>query len=250
LLTFVSRPTFLAPATDASIPTAPRLNRGPGDPGHVGADAIRHRPIDTRRERRARLRGMIRGSGGGVDAPPTLLAVASGRHRRHTATPLGAESRMTLRTRMSRERTRRRWRLIWRGVLVLVAAAVFAGIGYSSYRTGSLLARLDVTALQADVDRLTGDLQTLRAENSRLQGDLAQTRQTADALRRRYDADVPSGGLAGLVDLVRQRLRDGLPQDRLAEVLHEAASTRSCDGPPIRKRIGRWPGGGRRAGQG
>jgi cell division protein FtsB len=144
---------------------------------------------------------------------------------------------------MSRERTRRRWRMIWRGVLALVAAAVFAGIGYSSYRAGSLLARLDVTALQADVDRLTGDLQTLRAENARLQGDLAQTRQTADALRRRYDTDVPSGGLAALVDLVRQRLRDGLPQDRIAHVLREAASMRSCDGPAIRKRFAIQPAG-------
>lgn len=121
--------------------------------------------------------------------------------------------------------------------LWLTAIGVFLGIGYSSYQGGSMLARSEVTALEGDIRRLTAQLETARMENDRLRVELSQTRQGADALKRRYDADVPSGGLAGLVSLVRERLAAGVRDDRLAQVLRDTENARPCEGRFTRKRF-------------
>ena len=80
-------------------------------------------------------------------------------------------------------------------------------------------------------------MEGLRVDNDRLRMDLSQTRVAADGLKRRYDSDVPSGGLASLVALVRDRLGAGVREDRLAAVLKDAENTRACEGRFIRKRF-------------
>ncbi len=144
---------------------------------------------------------------------------------------------MAYRSGLSRERGRRRRRVLWRGMLWLAVAAVLGAIGYSSYRTGSTLARLEVTTAEENVARLTAELGNLRSENDRLRTDLAQTRQNADTLRRRYDADVPKGGLAEVLGLARDRLAAGVPQDRIAQVLREAEAMQPCESRVSRKRF-------------
>jgi hypothetical protein len=52
---------------------------------------------------------------------------------------------MVYRGASSRERIRRRRKVVWRALLWLTIAAGAGAIGYSSYRTGSVLARLEVT---------------------------------------------------------------------------------------------------------
>lgn len=137
----------------------------------------------------------------------------------------------------SRQRSRRRRQLLTRAALWLGVAAIFAGIGYSSYRSGALLARLEVSGLEEEIRRLASQVEGLRVENDRLRLDLSQARQSADGMKRRYDTDVPSGGLANLVSLMRDRLAAGVREDRVAQILREAENTRPCEGRFMRKRF-------------
>ena len=133
---------------------------------------------------------------------------------------------MAIRSGFSRQRSRRRRALLLKLVLWVVVAAIFVGIGYSSYRSGTLLARMEVRGLEDEIARLSNQVEGLRVENDRLRMDLSQVRQTADGIKRRYDSDVPSGGLANLVALVRERLGAGVREERIAQVLREAENPR------------------------
>lgn len=144
---------------------------------------------------------------------------------------------MAYRSGFSRQRSRRRRQLVARTALWLGIGAVFAGIGYSSYRSGVLLARMEVRGLEDEIARLSSQVEGTRIENDRLRTDLSQARQSAEGVKRRYDTDVPSGGLATLVALTRERLGAGVREDRIAQVLREAENTRVCEGRFIRKRF-------------
>ncbi len=144
---------------------------------------------------------------------------------------------MVTRSGFSRQRTRHRRQFWGRAILWFGIAAVFVGIGYSSYRSGTLLARMEVSGLEDEIRRLSSQAEGLRVENDRLRLDLSQVRQAADGMKRRYDTDVPSGGMATLVSLMRERLGAGVRDDRMAQVLREAENTRPCEGRFIRKRF-------------
>jgi hypothetical protein len=144
---------------------------------------------------------------------------------------------MAYRKGMSRERLRRRSKAAWRAVLWLVVAGVIGGIGYSSYQTGSLLARQEVVAQARQVASLQGQLTVARARADSLAGDLTQARAAMGALQQRYTADVPGGVQAEMLALVQARLADGVDQARLAQVLRDAQKLRSCDGRAVRKRF-------------
>jgi len=144
---------------------------------------------------------------------------------------------MAYRSGFSRQRSRRRRQLVMRAALWLGVGAIFCGIGYSSYRSGVLLAHMQVRGLEDEIARLSSQLEGLRIENDRLRTDLSQSRQSADGLKRRYDTDVPQGGMAALVTLIRERLGAGVREDRIAQILREAENTRACEGRTIRKRF-------------
>lgn len=144
---------------------------------------------------------------------------------------------MAYRRGMSRERLRRRSKATWRAVLWLAVALVIGGIGYSSYQTGSLLARQEVVAQARQVAALERQLAEAQARATGLDGELAQARAAMGALQQRYTADVPGGVQAAMLALVKQRLADGLPEARLAQVLRDAQALRPCDGPAVRKRF-------------
>ena len=144
---------------------------------------------------------------------------------------------MVYRGASSRERIRRRRKVVWRALLWLIFAAVAVMIGYSSYRTGSVLARLEVTEQQASIGRLTEQLASLQTADAGLRRELALTQDAKDALQRRYAADIPNGRLAELYALMADRLRAGVTEDRVAAALHDAEAIRPCDGPMTRKRF-------------
>ena len=139
--------------------------------------------------------------------------------------------------RLRGERTRRRQRVLVRAFLWLAGAAVIGGIGYSSWLSGSVLAELETASLRKDVGRLTEQLATVRQDNEQLRADLAKAGQATDAIKRRYDTDVPAGRLAELVKLTRDRLADGVPDARIGQVLREVEAVKPCEGRFIRKRF-------------
>ena len=57
------------------------------------------------------------------------------------------------------------------------------------------------------------------------------------AWRQRYEADVPTGQRKEYLDLIQQRLNDGMPPDRLTFLIETARKDRSCAGNPTSKRF-------------
>lgn len=100
-----------------------------------------------------------------------------------------------------------------------------------------MLARMELRALEDDITRLGNQVAGLRVENDQLRTDLSQARQTAEGIKRRYDADVPGGPLATLFALMRDRLQAGVREERLAQLLREAENPRPCEGRISRKRF-------------
>jgi hypothetical protein len=143
---------------------------------------------------------------------------------------------MAYRSGISRERSRRRRRLLGRAVLVLAGVAVFVGIGYSAFLSGSKLAMLQVADLKAEIARQAQQLQDGAAETGRLQASLTQAQDATGQLRRRYETDVPSGPLAGLVQLLKDKMAAGQPPERIAKVLGELAAAPPCVERVTRKR--------------
>ncbi|MFX8473936.1 hypothetical protein ABTL69_19175, partial [Acinetobacter baumannii] len=78
-----------------------------------------------------------------------------------------------------------------------------------------------------DLDRRTA---ALAAELAKAQGDLA-------ALQARYAAEVPSGTLRPLADLMARRLADGVEPGRLANLLALVANQRECEAPVSRRLV-------------
>jgi len=132
---------------------------------------------------------------------------------------------------------------MWRASICLLVAAGFVGLGYSAYRTGTMLAESRVTELARRVSALTAQLDGSRGENASLQSSLADAKQSNLDLQSRYDRDVPKGELADLFGIARERLGQGLSAERLAQVMRDATATRACDTRVTRKRFAIQQGG-------
>ena len=142
-----------------------------------------------------------------------------------------------------RERSRRRKQLIWRMSVGLFVAAGLLFLGYSAYQTGAILAQSRVTELARDVSDLTAQRDTARAETAGLQSSLAEAKRSNLELQNRYDADVPKGEIAAVVAIARERLGQGLPAQRLAQAMRDAAATRACEAGGTRRRFAVQPAG-------
>ncbi len=144
---------------------------------------------------------------------------------------------MAIRSGISRERARRRRKLLFRLTLWVAVVGVFAAIGYSSYRTGSALAEREVTVQRAEIARLTAQVTTDKLNAEHLHTDLARLQQATAILQQRYDADVPGGSLAALIAILRQKQSAGINDDRIAQVLRQIDAPRTCGDRVVRRRF-------------
>jgi hypothetical protein len=144
---------------------------------------------------------------------------------------------MAIRSGISRERARRRRKFLFRLTLWVAGVGVFAAIGYSSYRTGSALAEREVTVQRAEIARLTAQVAADKMNAERLDAELTRMRQAAATLQQRYDADVPSGRLAALITILRQKQGAGINDDRIAQVLRQIDAPRTCADRVVRRRF-------------
>lgn len=149
---------------------------------------------------------------------------------------------MSLRTRRARERRERLFVGLGHTAKWLLFFASLAGVGLFATHTAREEARDELERLAADRDTARGEAQARTAEAERLARETEAARAEAATARGRYAAEVPTGRLAALLAAVRARLDSGLPEDRLAEVIRDAASRRACDGPPIVRRFRITPG--------
>jgi hypothetical protein len=136
---------------------------------------------------------------------------------------------MAIGSRMSRERRRRRGAFALRAAKWLVALGILAGLGVVAYQSGLELAQVEVTSLETRLDEVATEARELHLRNSRLEADLRQAREANVALQRRYERDVPTGDAAALFSLAQRRIADGLPRERVAQILQDAGPVRRCE---------------------
>lgn len=149
---------------------------------------------------------------------------------------------MSLRARRARERRQRLFAGLGHTAKWLLFLAALAGVGLFATHTAREDARETLERLEAERDASRGEAQSRIAEAERLARETESARTEAAAARGRYEAEVPTGRLAALLAAVRARLEGGLPEERLAEAIREAAPRRACDGPPIQRRFRITPG--------
>lgn len=119
----------------------------------------------------------------------------------------------------------------------VLSIALVVGAGLWAYGTGSSLARGEEANLRAEAAQLTETLGVVQAQNIALRGALeAEQAKSADLLAL-YRRDVPDNETARIVELVRGRRAEGVPADRLAEVIRAATAQWRCTAEPVTRRF-------------
>lgn len=137
----------------------------------------------------------------------------------------------------SREKSRRRKVLILRVTQWTAIIVACAGIGYSSYQGGLALADLKVVSLRKELEEVTRERDNARAARDNIQAVLNRANEQSANLQTRYDADVPKGPLAAVLQLARERIADGTSTDRIADALRAVRAITPCEGRPTGKRF-------------
>ncbi|SDG15717.1 hypothetical protein SAMN05216241_10646 [Limimonas halophila] len=128
---------------------------------------------------------------------------------------------------------RRRWAVV-KWVLILVG---LIGAGAFAYATGAKLARIEVRELEEQVAELQRRLDEQAQENARLRRELEATENQLTTWKQRYEQNVPEGEPAELLKLLRARLNNGVPADRLEFLVESASVEPECPGGPVTKRF-------------
>jgi hypothetical protein len=136
---------------------------------------------------------------------------------------------MAIGSRMSRERRRRRGAFALRAAKWLVALGILAGLGVVAYQSGLELAGEEVTRLNTRLDEVATEARELQLRQSRLEAELRQARDAHAALLRRYERDVPSGASAAVFALAQNRIAEGIPRERIEQLLRDAGPLRRCE---------------------
>ncbi|MBM3487681.1 MAG: hypothetical protein FJX67_13790 [Alphaproteobacteria bacterium] len=136
-----------------------------------------------------------------------------------------------------RARSRRRGRILFRGFRWSLVLALAVAIGYHAHEAGTVLAERDVVRLRDQVASLSTQVDALQADKSRLEHERTTASAEAEALRQRYEADVPTGAISELMRLARAKLSAGVEAQRLAAVLGSVENARNCDNRPVSKRF-------------
>lgn len=133
-----------------------------------------------------------------------------------------------------RNRRRRAWR---RGVWWLALVALVAAVGSAAYRLGTSQGRTEAARLEQDLASLreAGRLMAERTARAEQQAEAATAR--AAQLQRQLETELPRGVLKELGDRLAERLRQGVPPERLAFLLDQAAIVRPCARDPERQRL-------------
>lgn len=128
--------------------------------------------------------------------------------------------------RLERRGGRGRWRAAM--LRLPVWAAATAAIGYWAYEMGGERAALGAAAAAKRAERLEAENAQLRAAAAAAEDARAQAAEALAESRRAYRADVPTGPERDVLAAVRRRAAEGVPVERLAEVLDAAQADPRC----------------------
>jgi hypothetical protein len=135
----------------------------------------------------------------------------------------------------NRRRRRRKtlWRLV-RWTITLAVLVLFVGL---AYQVGLSQNQSEVERQQADIDDF---LLQINALSRRVAGESQAARDAQGRigqLEARYARDVPRGELRALIDLIKSRLDEGLPAERLEFVISQTTEATSCTARTETKRF-------------
>jgi hypothetical protein len=133
---------------------------------------------------------------------------------------------------------RSRRRQAWWGTARVAALGLLVATGaMASYQVGRAQSRAEAVRLEADLAALQ-ELNRLLSERSAAAEQRAEAAVLKTArLQQAYDINVPRGEMRALIELLDQRLRDGVPAERLAFLLREARVQRACEDATESKRL-------------
>ncbi len=130
-------------------------------------------------------------------------------------------------SRVTRRRRRRRLLLIL--LATLASAGLFLLVVMMAYETGLSQDEAERARLRADLQRLKEVNRILNEKLAVSQERLENLARTYAELRAAYEEKVVEGELARLLALVEDRLRRGVPPERLAFLLRNATAEAACE---------------------
>ena len=136
---------------------------------------------------------------------------------------------------ISRRRRERqnRIRFLVRGFYLLL----LGGVGWSGYHMGLSEGQF----LVADMERRQATLNATLKENAAQVEEAVRRRDMAraeaDALKVRYEQDIPKGDRRKLLALIEERVAEGVEPARLDEIIRLARNRMDCDFLPQMKRV-------------
>jgi hypothetical protein len=122
--------------------------------------------------------------------------------------------------------------LAWTAALVVISAA-----GLYAYRTGTALAMRQTEDLRAQVSALTEEVAGLEQTNAGLQNALEGQQARNLSLLEQYRTDVPDEESQEILRLVRGKLAEGVPAQRLSEIVEAAAAEWECASESLTRRF-------------
>ena len=143
---------------------------------------------------------------------------------------------MAIKSGIGRERARRRRKLLVRVAMVVAVLGIFVGIGFASYKSGSILAARQVIKQRWAIERLEEQVAAGQVTTDRLQAELSRSQLAVAALQQRYDANVPVGSTASLVTILRQKQAAGIKEERIAQVLRDLDAPIPCSADKVARR--------------
>lgn len=135
-------------------------------------------------------------------------------------------------TRLRRRRQRR-----WAVIKFLLIVGALGGSLALAYELGKQIAGAEMDALRAELKKSQQEQESFESQRSQLQAEVARAKQSEERWHQRYQADVPQGEVADILGLVRQRLSQGIPVDRIRFVVESVKAERTCANKPETKRF-------------
>ncbi len=131
-------------------------------------------------------------------------------------------------SRQSRRKAEKRKRFWAAAVKLSILLGAMGAVAYNAYQFGIALKRDEIVDLQGRLQQAIDDKQTLEGQSAQLTESLGAARAEAADYRRRYQAVVPSPEVNDLVEMVRAKLEEGLPAQRLALYIGAAQAPHDC----------------------
>ena len=135
------------------------------------------------------------------------------------------------------DRARRRRQRRWVTVKWLLAVGGLGAAAVFAYESGRSLAQRDVDALSQRIAELEAGLQQAETDMSAAQASQSEAERSLSEAQQRYQQDVPTGELAELFALLRQKRAEGVTPERLGFLLEAASNDRACDDQATQKRF-------------